>query len=323
MKRLPLKLCPKCGLYHDISMEECTCGADLRKVPAMLTDMNIPAEKFGEIDEELEVYVQRCSACGTDNFTDDPAHKANRCWNCHKPRIGMVTPVLFEDAEPEKKPSGDGRILLDGHTVRQNQEEAEQAREEAEDDIEAGKWAGLAQSARQSAAGIESRTFGLFGSPAAADDDDEDDEDDDEEAAGGWGKLLGGVKAVPQRQPAAAAAPSLQRTAPVRSHITLTALRGGSLNFSLTAGKDSLPYMLGRSANQSRFLAWDLQVGNNHCSLNYTNGTWTVFDNNTANGTAVNGAFLDPNETRPLRSGDRLMLGHRPDSPEFRVLIEG
>ena len=60
--------------------------------------------------------------------------------------------------------------------------------------------------------------------------------------------------------------------------ITLTAKEYGDLSFSITSDKEK--YMLGRSANQSEFLAQDRRVGNEHCYLFYQDGYWLVKDNN-------------------------------------------
>ena len=103
MRKIPCKLCA-CGLYHDLSAQVCRCGADLRETPGRLTDLEtIPPQQRGEINPDLPVYVQKCSACGAENFTLDPSRGVKACWNCHKARIAAVKPALYLDAEEKQE----------------------------------------------------------------------------------------------------------------------------------------------------------------------------------------------------------------------------
>ena len=104
MSKLPCKKCKKCGLYHDLSVEVCSgCGADLLKTPALLMETEeIPAENVGTINTAVDVFVQKCSACGALNFTSDEKNIVKICHNCHKARVRDVVPVRYEEPSEEK-----------------------------------------------------------------------------------------------------------------------------------------------------------------------------------------------------------------------------
>lgn len=260
MRSIPCRICNQCGLHHDISVKICGCGADLMGIPVLLVKEEIPPERRGMIREELPVYVQKCSACGAQNFTVDPGKPARICCNCHKSRIAMVTPVLFKD-EPE-----------DG--VNQP-EEAARASAEA--------------------------------------DEFKDTDDDEADDVFQWQSILDGIQSAERSVEAPVEAKEKE--------FTLTAVRYGSMTLTLLPNQQDLPFLLGRSAGLKEFLSQDLRVGNEHCYLAYRNGDWFVIDNHSANGTAVNGQFLDINGECILRDGDELVLGHHPDSMAFRIGI--
>lgn len=50
-------------------------------------------------------------------------------------------------------------------------------------------------------------------------------------------------------------------------------------------------------------------VSRQHARLNYADGELTITDLNSANGTQINGEKLNPNQPRPLKDGDELILG--------------
>ena len=106
MRQIPLKRCPVCGLYHDIAQEQCTCGADLRKVPGLIPG---PDEQIrpGRIDEQLPLYVQVCSSngCGAENFTADPEKRVKICYRCGRGRVALVSPVPYEPKDPAAEAS--------------------------------------------------------------------------------------------------------------------------------------------------------------------------------------------------------------------------
>lgn len=56
-------------------------------------------QPVSQLTEQDTVYVQRCSYCGTENFTSDPSKPVIRCTGCGKVRIKSVTPVLYRPAQ--------------------------------------------------------------------------------------------------------------------------------------------------------------------------------------------------------------------------------
>ncbi len=320
MAKIPCKKCPKCGLYHDIAEVSCPCGADMSAVQAVAVEMDEALSHRGNLHENAVVYVQKCSACGAENFTADPAKRVKICYNCHKARVAMVKPVVYVSVEKvpevEEEPRNAPEIRI-----------AEVAPVTEEEAHEADSWKGILS-------GVQSAVGATPAAPAAEDDDEDD-------APAGWGSLLGNaaptapapapiptpVPAAPRPTPVPTPTPVPRPTpAPVNPGlrgrtITFTALRYGSLTFTLRAGQSQLPLLLGRSAAYAEFLRQDIRVGNEHCYIDFRDGVWMVIDNHSTNGTAVNGAFLDYNGKQVLRDGDQLMLGHHGDSVLFQVSI--
>ena len=108
MGKIPCRRCGSCGLYNDLSVDICECGADLTRVPGLLVDERIPPDQYGEIDPSLPVFVQKCSACGAENFTADKSRPVRVCYNCHKARVASVVPAPYEaETEEEAAPAVD------------------------------------------------------------------------------------------------------------------------------------------------------------------------------------------------------------------------
>lgn len=282
MGKIPCRLCGSCGRYNDLSVQTCPCGADLTDVPGRLVDEPIPPERCGEINRSLPVFVQKCSACGTENFTSDPNRPVRFCYHCHKARVAMVVPSPYEmekAPEPEEQPSPSSPAA--GEAPAPTEENG------------AGGWRSVLESVQSCVSGS---------APSAP---DECGENGEEEIS--WDNLLGGISP---------AEPPL-----IGSRLTLTAIRYGSFSITLQAGQKDLPFLLGRSAGCGEFLSQDLRVSNEHCYLAFQDGGWVVVDHHSANGTAVNREFLEWNGQRSLRDGDELTLGHHPDSMAFRIRI--
>lgn len=303
MPKIPCKLCGSCGRYHDITLMVCPCGADLSKTPAAAVEMETAFAMRGNLTEGMPVYVQKCSACGTESFTADPAKRVKICYACHKARVATVTPTLYVSIDKVEEPEEEER-----NAPPVMEATVEKTPESQSDD--AAQWRGI---------------LGGVQNAVSASPQDEDDDDDD---APGWGSLLGGTAqasvpaAVQKSIPVPAAAPaSAPAPAPKNQEITLTALRYGRYAFTLKAGDRELPLLMGRYAAHGDFLQQDIRVSGEHCKIEYRNGEWWVVDNHSTNGTAVNGRFLDINGEHILRSGDELMLGHHADSMAFRVSI--
>lgn len=308
MEKIPCRLCGNCGRYSGLSVQVCRCGADLAKVPGRLVDEPIPPERCGEIDRSLPVFVQKCPACGEENFTADPAHPVRLCYKCHKARVALITPSPYEteEAPPDSQTGQPTQTALYPDSPSPASETASASAEENDEDGDAAHWRTVLEGVRSSVPGAVS---------SAPADEYGDDEDDDEVSS--WSSLLGG-----SAHPAPGPAPAAALAQPFAGRqLTLTAIRYGPLSVTLQAGQKGLPFLLGRSAGCGEFLSQDLRVSNEHCYLTFQNGSWIVIDNHSANGTAVNQQFLDFNGQRVLQDGDELTLGHHPDSMAFRVSI--
>lgn len=337
MNRIPCKKCPQCGLYNDFTVEKCECGKKLGSIEAQFVDTDeLSPEEYGEINTFLNVYVQKCSACGALNYTEDPSNPVKVCYNCHKTRIAAIAPVKCveknSESEDEKKTFTPEAKVKNGSNAQQTVDQVIQDfpsyaandnddnDDDDDDDDDSVQW--------QSILGNIQRAIGS--TPAAKTsqsytqqvvepkaiqvpngfDDDDDDEIDD------WSGILGTTaktnsSSLPNRQ---------AHSTPTKKDITLTAIRYGRLSFTVEAAQGA--YMLGRSANQGAFLSQDGRVGNEHCYLFFRNGTWFVRDNNSKNGTAVNSRDIGLNGECILSDGDELKLGHHPDSVAFRISIK-
>lgn len=324
MSKIPCKKCPGCGLYHGISIVTCDeCGRELKNISAHLVETDeIPGEQFGDIDKDAIAYVQKCSACGALNFSSSAEEPIRICYNCHKTRIASIKPVKYTveevaDDKTDEIAGNDTNRADNAHKENINQDDRlfNNGEDDDEDDDDSAQWQGILGNIRQ-AVGSETlkktavknetpsiAADSIFGDSGGADDDDDDDDDAD------WGEILGG-KSKPKK--------AVTIEAP--KEITLTAIRYGRLSFTIEAG-DNRPYMLGRSANQSKFLVNDGRVGNEHCYIFFKDGFWYVRDNHSANGTAVNSRDIGLDGEHILNDGDELKLGHHPDSMAFRITI--
>ena len=311
MSKIPCRKCNSCGFYHDLSVLICEeCKADIKNVPALMMETEeIPVERYGEINEGVPVFVQKCSACGALNFTPDEEQRVVKCYNCNKSRVQAVKPVKYVEEDEAGAEEA----------AAQQEEEKKSAPAEVaskpvilvdeDDEADSSQWQGILGNIKKSIGAEESKPEPVQPQPSEPIADDDDDDAD-------WGSILGGKPAPKREEPAAR-----------RPDMTLTALRYGSLTFTVAAEPNQM-YLLGRSANQASFLNSDARVGNEHCYLIFRDGGWIVRDNHSTNGTAVkaNGtaAYKDIgyNGECPLRDGDELMLGHNSDSMAFRITIK-
>ena len=336
MNRIPCKKCPQCGLYNDFTIEECESGKILSCIEAQFVDTDeLSPEEYAEIDTSLNVYVQKCSACGALNYTDNPSNPVRVCYNCHKTRIAAIAPVEYveKDSKATQTASIPEIVTTDSTNVFDAKQTASQVvqgqplygtddidDDNDDDDDDFVQWQGILGNIKNTvstppvAKTIQSRTQQVVEPEDAQVTNDFYDDDDDE--VGDWSGILG-TKANVSSAPAAKRQPL---STPTKKSITLTAIRYGRLSFTVDAGQDT--YMLGRSANQGTFLSQDGRVGNEHCYLFFRNGTWFVKDNNSRNGTAVNSRDIGLNGECMLSDGDELKLGHHPDSVAFRISIK-
>ncbi len=323
MSKIPCRKCKKCGKYSDMASLICVCGEDIGKIPGELVETSdLSAELIAEIDEEIEVFVQKCSACGALNFSLSEDEPVKMCCNCHKARIATVLPVKYICDELEKSDDGLKDALLESPKklnsvndvfVPNNVPVNAIDDDEDDDEDDASPWMNIlggikiatgslvSESSEQSAP--QQHNTVQVSKPIVDDDDDDVD-------VGNWGNILGGT--------------SLVKTSPQviigKSELTIIAVRYGQ--FSYTIKKTDLPLLLGRDANLKDFLSHDQRVSNEHCYIDYENNNWVVRDNNSSNGTAVNSKDIGYGGKKTIQNGDLLKLGHHQDSMEFKVVIE-
>lgn len=329
MNKVPCKKCPQCGLFNDFTIEECECGKKLNNIGAQFINIDeLSPEQYGEIDVSLKVYVQKCSACGALNYTENPSNPIKVCYNCHKTRIAAIVPVEYVDTdnsgqEDEVDSKADDLSDNNNSNAHASYQQTPQvthsptADDDDDDDDDFVQWQGILGNIQKTVGSspVISQTKSSQPSvkntivtPIALDEDDEDE-------VGDWSGILGNKA----KQNTTKLKPQVVTSA-ANKDITLTAIRYGRLSFTVEAGPNT--YMLGRSANQGGFLSQDGRVGNEHCYLFYRNGNWFVKDNNSRNGTAVNSRDIGLNGECMLSNGDELKLGHHNDSVAFRISID-
>jgi hypothetical protein len=95
-------------------------------------------------------------------------------------------------------------------------------------------------------------------------------------------------------------------------------VRGSNVSFKIRPQRKQHPVVLGRAdasvrvdVDLTEFGAATMGVSRNHASIHYDqeHATLNVMDQNTVNGTYINGVKLLPSEVRVLRHGDELRLG--------------
>jgi hypothetical protein len=279
MRKIPCRLCPKCNIYHDVSVLKCDeCESDLSEINIVLLDKSeIPFEQLGDIDENREFYVQKCSGCGALNYSYKENSPVVSCFNCHRTRVASVERKLFIDecytvktnVDPMINKNESGNVATDDNHMKVD-------------------------------------TF-------LEDTDDEDD------GAPQWASILGNIrKATGTSENVVDKELLAKEKTEEQKHITLTAVDDKHIIFTITPEKT---YMLGRSANQSDYLSRDKQVGNEHCLIFFENDIWYVKDNNSSNGTFVDGIDIGLGGVRMLHNKSKIKLGHRNDSPIFEVSL--
>ena len=323
MSKIPCRKCKKCGKYSDMASLICICGEEIGKIPGELVETSdLSEELIADIDEEIEVFVQKCSACGALNFSLSEDEPVKMCCNCHKARIATVVPVKYICDELEKSDDGLEDALLESPKklnsvndvfVPNNVPVNAIDDDEDDDEDDASPWMNIL-------GGIKIATGSLVSERSEQSDPQQHntiqvskpivDDDDDEVDVGNWGNILGGTSQV--------------KTSPQviigKSELTIIAVRYGQ--FSYTIKKTDVPLLLGRDANLKDFLSHDQRVSNEHCYIDYENNNWVVRDNNSSNGTAVNSKDIGYGGKKAIQNGDLLKLGHHQDSMEFKVVIE-
>lgn len=288
MKNIPLKQCPKCSLYHDISVEVCKCGTALGDIPAKLIHSAIPAEQCGTINESLPVYAQFCTYCGTYNFTADPQARALRCYNCSQARIARTAPKLFTAVEespaasaPEDQPPAGPEPAGKAAVKLPDVAQAAAGDDEARRNLD--KWLQRIGNGR---AEISSDIGGRQQPHTSTVKDPAEP------------KPMSGPARPQQKQP-----------------ITFTAVRGG---FCKTVLPEQTPLEIGRECAWCEFLT-DGRVSGKHFTLICRDDGWYLKDHS-SNGTIVNNEFVNHAEKK-LENHATVHLSRSEDCPEFIVEI--
>lgn len=103
MSKIPCRKCPKCGLYHDLSVLTCKCGEELSAILAKLIELDdIPIEQLGTINKDIITYVQRCPKCKTSYFSLSKDKPAIKCDGCGK-KLDDIKPKQFIEKKANKK----------------------------------------------------------------------------------------------------------------------------------------------------------------------------------------------------------------------------
>lgn len=328
MSKIPCRKCKKCGRYSDFISVVCVCEEELVHEPIELIDISgLTSELIGDIDVEIEdkLFVQRCSACGSLNFSINEGNPVKLCWNCHKARIATVVPVKYVSDEPNDNMDG---VIADEATIPieinnntnsiniqsniegspvVNDEDDDEGDED--DDASVKFWVGqLSQNIENSISKPikGSAVVSHNNSMGNVTTDVEDDDDDDVE----WGSVID-EKSMSRAEPQFFIS---------KNELTIIAVRYGQLSYTIK--KTDVPVLLGRDAKLKDFLTHDPRVSNEHLYIDYENNNWIVRDNNSSNGTAVNSKDIGYGGKKILQNGDLLKLGHHSDSMEFKVLIE-
>jgi hypothetical protein len=305
----------------------CVCGGELGNIPGELIDTSsLTVELIADIDEEIEVFVQKCSACGALNFSVSMEEPVKMCWNCHKARIATVAPVKYVSDEPANNMGSIATGVLESAIEINNTNSfnlqsskvssymVNDGDDDDDDDDGASPWMNLLGGIKSATGGLASEKCEVI-APQPKDvvqvfKPTVNDDDDDVVDAGNWGSLLGGnmqIKTEPQ-------------VVTSKNELTIIAVRYGQLSYTIK--KTDVPLLLGRDAKLKEFLVHDQRVSNEHLYIDYENNNWIVRDNNSSNGTAVNSKDIGYGGKKVLQNGDLLKLGHHLDSMEFKVLIE-
>lgn len=110
MSKIPIRQCPKCELYSDISVLKCKCGENLEAIDAKLVETDdLKDEEKGEINEDVIAFVQTCPNCGTLNFTHSSKARVRKCRSCKGRGVVSIKPEEYteeknKDPEPTNGP---------------------------------------------------------------------------------------------------------------------------------------------------------------------------------------------------------------------------
>ena len=318
-KMIPCRVCGSCGLYHDISVETCACGADLRAIPFTVTDYSaITRDRSGTINPNLSIFVQKCSNCGAENFTNDPVRPVTVCCSCGRKRIASVDPIPYNGGQGDA-PEQPVAAPAAGEGTPLSFASAEPQHEQVTLDSDAvDRVVGILGGVSSALGGTPTPTPPTPPqtlAPASV----SGTSDDEEEAPFSWGAVVpgiqtGGSSPVPAPVPAPAPAPASAQTK-AGTLARFSAICYGTFSAELRADQMDIPLLVGRYAAWGNFVDQDPRVSGEHCYI-----SWYVRDDST-NGTMINRTLLRRGDEHVLQDGDTLTLGHSENSMAFRVSI--
>lgn len=309
-----IKECPECGLYNDIPTQTCSCGEDVTAVTPRLVE-DIPIELYGNIDESLPIYVQKCPFCQTQNYTYSPDHPVKKCSYCQRMRVGQVDATLMQGTAPEAEPQPENTPAPDSHREPAQTPSKEPVSSKEEKTPHSGKSPVTEEvmQLRSEWADVVSKIFGTQINPEASD-------------------------ATPRQSPQ-----TTQSAPTVPQALRITAC-GALVGLAETFEPTQAPVLLGRYASDlldrsdrrmaqyircEDFLQQDKRVSGYHCHLLVRDNVWYVRDGSwsvpakqipqqpSKASTQVNSRVVSGEQM--LRQGDILKLGNQPDSVQFRV----
>ena len=124
---------------------------------------------------------------------------------------------------------------------------------------------------------------------------------------------ISGVTPVDEDAKAQKAPEAEQKSEPVVNSSSTVLERRNILKFAAADGSGSFSVsgeaVIGREGAGVEYLSSHMTVSRRHARLNY-NGTWTIEDLNSSNGTYVNERRLEPGEKAQIKQGDRVSLSH-------------
>ena len=297
MDYLPCKKCPDCGKYHSFVVNTCFCGADLSSLISVpMNKKSVAIDECGDLDFEGQVYAVKCDFCATEHYVADKEKGVQYCLNarCGKRGISRKTPILWtfgdqKDAcEPKDKPDSEPKVDVNIPVAETPKQVDTQNTDNSKKlSKEASEWFISMANVKER---VDTHSASVNTTSVASDNSADDD-------MSGWYVNSDGPDAI---------------------ELTLSTDPSVSFKVEVMEGRE---YMIGREANQKEALNDDNRVGRKHCWLVFEDGGWYVIDNNSNNGTFVDGNDIGYGGKAPLRNGSVVTLGHWSDSPSFIVTL--
>lgn len=300
-------VCDKCGkdslrkvIPQRLPDKTDTVGEPVVKEPAA----EKPADKAGK-------YMQKCDACGTIYYMDDPAQRKRMCDVCGKKSIRLIVPVLVEDggeepggqsvkesADPSTGPqgTGSGPASTEGgadwkEMMRRHREALQREKEAGINGAAKGGNPGESHSDSQAGNKAGSQTGNQTGS----------------QAGNQTGNQAG-------------------RQVEIRTGHLCLKVSGSPGSFDLRLNDERGPVFIGRGWTRADYFEKDTRVSWIHCMIfRMADGKWFVRDMQSSNGTFLcerAGApqtRVSAHEPAALAKGSVIMLGPWNDAVRLEV----